>query len=406
MINRREFKLGEHEVSLMLGKFAPLHKGHEVFIEKAIKKSLELKPDNIIVIAVCHDEKLIEQQHPFVQSYLEAPKRFRAVTQYVYSLYPKLMHNGQIRITFVDESDIQGYPQGQVEFTHLLLEGLRYSADRLNKYFALDFTLAFSSEPDYEDYFVDNFPNIKHIVIDADRSEFNISATQIRKNTFKYFNMISDFAKQDVIFRVVLVGVESTGKSTLTKQLVNYFSETDVFKDLVGTVNEVGCDTCMRDYNGVELQMFGKGYTEAMLEHKLEELKFYGKSSLLISDTNNLITKFSAENFENNTGIKSLGHYQCSLISCEMDLSLLEQYELVLYLSAHTNEWVANYFRFGSDKFARLCADNKLQRMVKETGSSVNYIAEGIDTRFKVAVNQVVDALVKIDDSLESLRIE
>lgn len=73
---------------------------------------------------------------------------------------------------------------------------------------------------------------IKWLPVDPDREMANISATQIRSNPSDYFNYISDVAKPYFVEKVAIVGPESSGKSTMVKDLKDYFD--------AGIVNEYG----------------------------------------------------------------------------------------------------------------------------------------------------------------------
>lgn len=393
--------------TILLGKFAPLHKGHEHFIRKSIEKSLASQPENQIFIVVCYDEKLLNQiDSAFIRTGLNSAYRLRAVIQYVYSIYPTEILSGKIKVVQIDETDVKGYPDGFKEFTQLVLNETHKKVT--------DFTLAFSSEIDYDNYYYSQFPNIKHEFIDPNREQVPISATALRESIFTNWHYLSDFAKQDFIYRIVIMGVESTGKSTLVQQLYNFFDNNQIFKGIIGTVNEVGVDVCINQYDSKEMNMFGKGYLETMLLHKLAELKHYGTKALLISDTNNLITHFSAESYSINTGIKHL-HYRNAKITNEYPIAIEENYELGLYLSEDKNDWVNAELRFGRDKDSRTLSANILKGMIygnhqnneENIDSStrrsiypVIVISEGIDTRFNTALDLVIRHLQEIDKAI------
>ena len=84
--------------------------------------------------------------------------------------------------------------------------------------------VVFSSELEYEAYFSKYFPTSKHVLLDNFRIQFNISATQIReKGVFECWDMLPKAVQEYYTKRICLCGVESTGKSTMTKLLAAFF---------------------------------------------------------------------------------------------------------------------------------------------------------------------------------------
>lgn len=84
-----------------------------------------------------------------------------------------------------------------------------------------EFDCIISSEP-YGDY-VAEYMNIEHIMFDQKRMNIPISATQIRDNPYKYWEYIPEIVKPYFVKKVCICGTESTGKSTLTRDLASYY---------------------------------------------------------------------------------------------------------------------------------------------------------------------------------------
>ena len=80
----------------------------------------------------------------------------------------------------------------------------------------------FTSE-DYGDDFA-RYLGVEHILVDKERNKYPVSGTSVRKNPFKYWNFIPDLIKPHFVKRIVIMGPESCGKSTLTQDLANHFS--------------------------------------------------------------------------------------------------------------------------------------------------------------------------------------
>ncbi len=77
--------------------------------------------------------------------------------------------------------------------------------------------VVFTSEA-YGDEFA-QYLGIEHVLVDIDRKEYTISGTQIRNNPIENWNYIPDEVKGYFMKRIVVVGPESTGKSTLVYNL-------------------------------------------------------------------------------------------------------------------------------------------------------------------------------------------
>lgn len=58
-----------------------------------------------------------------------------------------------------------------------------------------------------------------HVTVDAPRSMYAISGTQIRKDPYFYWHLIHPVARRSYVKKVLVVGAESTGKSTLAIRL-------------------------------------------------------------------------------------------------------------------------------------------------------------------------------------------
>jgi HTH-type transcriptional repressor of NAD biosynthesis genes len=71
---------------------------------------------------------------------------------------------------------------------------------------------------------------IEHHLVDKERVYVPICATKIREDVFKHWDFIPDNVKQYFVKKVVLLGTESSGKSTVCDKLGKYF-ETNWVKE-------------------------------------------------------------------------------------------------------------------------------------------------------------------------------
>lgn len=83
----------------------------------------------------------------------------------------------------------------------------------------------FSSEHEYESYFNKYFTDSKHVVLDNDRDEFNISATKIRtRGVYENWDLLPKTTQEYFTKRIAICGIESAGKTHLLKMLSSYFN--------------------------------------------------------------------------------------------------------------------------------------------------------------------------------------
>ena len=121
-------------------------------------------------------------------------------------------------------------------------------------------------------------------VIYFDRGQYPVSSTQIFEDPFRYWDSIPRIAQPYFVKKVLLIGGESTGKSTLAQNLALTYN--------TNFLAEVGREVCDRA-GGVEELMIEEDFQEILLKHKLEEMEAVKHSSrLLFVDTDALITKF------------------------------------------------------------------------------------------------------------------
>ena len=121
-------------------------------------------------------------------------------------------------------------------------------------------------------------------VVYFDRDIIPVKATQIRSNPFKYWKYIPTICRPYYVKKVLLIGGESTGKSTLTQNLALAYN--------TNFVEEVGREVCDRA-GGIEAMMIEEDFQEILLRHKLKELEALKSSNrVLFVDTDALITKF------------------------------------------------------------------------------------------------------------------
>ncbi len=177
------------KTGLTLGKFTPLHKGHQFLIETAFKEM-----DLLYVLVYDSPETSI------------IPLNRRA--DWIRKLYP------QIKV-------IEGWNSpSDAGYTREIMD----IQDRYILKIAghLGITHFYSSEP-YGDHVSKALGAINRQV-DISRGKINISGTAIRKDLFANRHFLADLVYRDHISNIVFVGAESTGKTTIAEAMAQKFN--------------------------------------------------------------------------------------------------------------------------------------------------------------------------------------
>ena len=143
----------------------------------------------------------------------------------------------------------------------------------------------------------------------------DISSTKIRQNPYKYWDNIPNIVRPYYTKKVLLIGGESTGKTTLTINLAHYFN--------TNYIDEAGQDISQR--SGTDLMMLPGDFTEILLRHKLNEMKAIEYSNkVLFIDTDALVTQFYISFLSDSEAEKN------SALSSAIDA--INSYDLILFL--------------------------------------------------------------------------
>lgn len=176
----------------MLGKFMPLHNGHLALINFAAGQCDKL----IVLVGVTAGEPI------------PGPLRYEWVRA-------ALADQPNIEVRYTDDE----FPQAAGPS--------RLVSKAWADYFlatAPEITHIFTSEL-YGDY-VAEYMGIAHVCFNEARDIVPISATKIRENPVRYWDYIPAVVRPYLVPKVSLMGPESTGKSTLARQLAEHFNTT------------------------------------------------------------------------------------------------------------------------------------------------------------------------------------
>lgn len=200
--------------AFVFGKFLPFHKGHEAMINFALSKC-----DFLTVLVCCSDKESI-------------PDTYRKA--WIENAFEK-RENIEIRTFNYLESELPNTSETSESVSKIW-------ADIFKKQFP-DYSHLITSE-EYGN-FVAVFMNIQHIAFDIPKKLFPVSATAVRNDVFTNWEYLPDSVKPDLSVKVVILGTECTGKTTLTEKLAKHFNCSFVLeagRDIIANSNSFTFD--------------------------------------------------------------------------------------------------------------------------------------------------------------------
>ena len=233
------------KTGLTLGKFAPLHAGHQFLIETALNEVDEL-------IVIIYDTKATE---------IPLPVRARWIRE----LYPT--------VTVIEAWD---GPEG---YSHKREYEIKEENYVIGLLCGRQITHFYSSE--YYGKHMSKALNAIDCRVDENRTSVPISATLIRENPYQYRHFINDIVYKDLITKIVFLGAMSTGKSTIVETLAKYFN--------TSFASEYG-----REYwekHQIDRRISFESFDEIAVEHiKREDEAVLNANKYLFVDTNAITT--------------------------------------------------------------------------------------------------------------------
>ena len=229
----------KHKNAVVAGKFCPPHLGHHYLIETAAAAA-----EHTDVLVIDNPEYCI-------------PAQLRQ--QWLAATHP------QVSVHIIDDI---GKDDDSIAWAAHTMQFLRYAPD-----------VVFSSE----NYGITwaKAMGARHIMVDHNRQRHPISATAIRADLPSNWHMIADATKAGLATRIVVIGAESTGTTTLAKELAN--------KLKVPWVQEIGrfyTESILGfDWHAADFHRIGR------LQQQYENAIAAASNSLIICDTKAWATK-------------------------------------------------------------------------------------------------------------------
>ena len=179
--------------AFVFGKFMPFHNGHRAMIEYAAEHC-----DELIVLPCISDKESIsgKMRKKWIEQTFKGSSKIKI----------KLLHykESELPNTSVTSSDV----------SKIWSEKFKKILPEVN--------LLVTSEPYGE--LVASFMKIRHLCFDISRAQVPVSATKIRNNPYEYWDFLPDVVKPYYQLKVVILGTESSGKTTLAEYLSTNFN--------------------------------------------------------------------------------------------------------------------------------------------------------------------------------------
>lgn len=205
-----------------------------------------------------------------------------------------------------------------------------------------------------------------------------ISSTEIRKDIYGHWDWIPEIVRPYYVKKVLLIGSESTGKSTLTQNLALHYN--------TNFMEEAGRDISER--SGTDVLMIPQDFTDILLTHKQREIEALQHSNkILFEDTDCLITGFYIDFLEGKDKERNANLAEA--------ISALNEYDLIFFCEPDVK------FVQDGDRSEIIAADReKYTNILKEIYRSHGYefisLSGSYQERYEKAVS-LVDTMLKPD---------
>lgn len=331
------------------GKFTIPHKGHQYLM--TIASTMVDKLYVIVSYDDDHESGLYKNTGLTAPSYLQRVRWWEMMTA----------HLPHVEVRAVNEpytGDFSGWEEG----ARLIRESMgNVPIDKV-----------FSAEPSYGDYFKILYPEAEHVIIDPERTRFPISTTMIRQDgVAQHWDMIPPEVRRDFVKKIVVVGTESNGKSTLVKNLAalydtNYVGEygREIYEDMGSYI------TLPDDYSKIAI-----GHA-----HRVNEAVNSSRRVLFV-DTEAHVTRnflIDYENIHDDVVVNAIAAAQ--------------NYDLWLFLEPDV-PWVDDGSRILGEQEIRHRASERLRSFLEDSGVDYVTVSGDYHQRITASINAVDDFL-------------
>lgn len=354
-----EYPFRSKHVGVVFGKFYPLHTGHIYLIQRACSQVDEL------YVIMCHSEA--RDRALFLNSSMS---RQPTVSDRLRWLLQTFKYQKNIYIHSFNEQSIKPYPYGWQTWS----EGIKKFLIAKN----IQPQFIYSSEVDdiahYKKYF-----STEVVLIDPEHTFMNISGNQIRQAPFRYWEYIPMEVKPFFVRKVVILGGESSGKSTLVNKLANVFNTTGAW--------EYGRDYVFSHLGEDEMALQYSDYDKIALGHaKYIDFAVKYANKVTFIDTDFITTQAYCQKYEG----KSHPFVQ----------ALINEYhfDLIILLDNNT-PWVADGLRsLGGDEERKAFQNLLIQLLIENEMDFIVIDSPSYDDRFLRCIELVQKLLMMYEN--------
>lgn len=243
-----ESKPKKFKIGLIVGKFYPIHAGHQHLIQTGIDNCERL------IVAVC---ELSDHS-------IRGEKR----AEWIRELFP----TAEVQVRNYDGVDENSHEV----WANLAIEWAGGKPD-----------VVFTSEAYGEGWA--KAIGCEHVLVDIERIKFPVSGTKVRENALAMWEYLSEPVRAHFVKRVCILGAESTGTTTLSKQLAEYYKTV-----WVPEYGRLYSEARMFDQSGEEGSFVGWRSDEfvhiAKMQNEMEDWLARKANKILICDTDSFAT--------------------------------------------------------------------------------------------------------------------
>ena len=280
-------------------------------------------------------------------------------------LYQLTEHIGNVKLFMLDDT-----AESKADYTE---EYWQADAEKVKAFAAEPIDVVFCGSDYGEDSFWSRcYPEAELKIIPRD----GMSSTKIRENPLACWDWLPYIVRPYYVKKVLLIGGESSGKSTLTVNLANYYN--------TNFLEEVGRDISER--SGTDRLMLQEDFTDILLRHKICEAEAVRHSNrVLFEDTDCLITLFYLRFLEGCDKGKNEALAEA--------ISHLNSYDLILFLEPDV-EFVQDGDRSEVIAANREQYSEQIKEIYRQHGFTFESIRGNYQARFEQAV-ALVDRLLE-----------
>lgn len=335
-------------VGVMAGKFLPPHRGHLTSILRAHTMCDKL----YVVISERTEDQLLCSSVGC--QYISGKLRKKWISQETQNI-------DGINVLLVNEDGTPPWPENGKEYADLVRAAVKEKIDFM-----------FVGEPAYLTNSSTRFPEAEYILIDPNRSRWNISGTEIRKDPLKNWDFIVGSARSFFAKRILITGTESCGKTTITKKLAKIYN--------TSWSEEIGRNYS-HDYLGGDESAFTDDdfmrISHLQYENDLDALRKANR--ICFFDTDAVVTSYYANIY--------LGH-EVSSVKRYVDPS---RYDLVFFMSPDV-KWVDDGLRFLGNQDERWRLHKILKDLYLNAGFDPNKIID-VSGGYPQRLDTILDAI-------------